>query len=165
MTRLLALLAVLLALAPHLATPLASAAAPARFGWPLAAPHPVLRRFEPPRGPFGPGHRGVDLGGTEDEAVLAAGDGVVLYAGLVADRPVVSIVHLGGLRTTYEPVSPLVNAGERVGRGQLVGRLRPGHGGCATACLHWGVRRGEEYLDPLRLVATGGVRLLPWQDR
>ena len=44
------------------------------------------------------------------------------------------------------------------------GRLRPGHADCPGACLHWGVRRGAEYLDPLALVATGHVRLLPWEE-
>jgi hypothetical protein len=36
----------------------------------------------------------------------------------------------------------------------------PGH--CAPAtCLHWGVRRGDVYLDPLQLVGTGPPVLLP----
>ncbi|HEX5404843.1 MAG TPA: M23 family peptidase, partial [Pseudonocardiaceae bacterium] len=34
-----------------------------RFHWPLAPPHPVLRPFQAPSTPYGPGHRGVDLGG------------------------------------------------------------------------------------------------------
>ena len=33
------------------------------------------------------------------------------------------------------------------------------------ACLHWGWRRGDTYLDPLDLVGGGPVRLLPlWRD-
>jgi murein DD-endopeptidase MepM/ murein hydrolase activator NlpD len=88
----------------------------------------------------------------------------VVFAGLVAGRPVVSIDHLGGLRTTYEPVSPSVSAGDLVAKGQLIGTLAPGHGGCpAAACLHWGARRGTDYLDPLGLLALGEVRLLPWE--
>jgi hypothetical protein len=30
------------------------------------------------------------------------------------------------------------------------------------ACLHWGLVRGETYLDPLTLVGRGPVRLVPW---
>ncbi|MQA09527.1 MAG: peptidoglycan DD-metalloendopeptidase family protein [Pseudonocardiaceae bacterium] len=143
-------------------------AAPAgTFSWPLAPPHPVLRRFERPATPYGPGHRGVDLGGSRATEVLAAGAGVVIFAGPLAGRGVVSVEHAGGLRTTYEPVTATVRRGQRVRRGEVIGRLAVGHPECAAAaCLHWGVRRGEEYLDPLRLVAAGGrVRLLPWHER
>ena len=94
--------------------------------------------------------------------MLAAGDGVVVFAGMVAGRPVVSVDHPGGLRTTYEPVDPAVGAGQAVARGSPLGTLLSGHAGCpAAACLHWGLRRGEEYLDPLLLVEPPRVRLLP----
>ncbi|KAA2260744.1 M23 family metallopeptidase [Solihabitans fulvus] len=157
----------------------------ARFGWPLRAPHPVLRPFIAPATPFGPGHRGVDLGGAADQEVLAAGDGIALFAGLLVDRPLVSIAHGGGLSTTYEPIEPTVVVGQPVHRGEVIGHLRPGHQGCGAApgrgegpdvrlsggpaaagvCLHWGARRGRDYLDPLRLVAAPHVRLLPVEGR
>ncbi|MET8760619.1 M23 family metallopeptidase [Lentzea sp. NPDC004782] len=135
------------------------APSPARFSWPLPPPHPVVRAFQSPTTPFGPGHRGADLSAPAGTAVLAAGDGVVVYAGAVAARTLVSVQHRGGLRTTYEPVTPTVTAGDQVRRGDVVGHLQEGH--CASPCLHWGVRRGDEYLDPLRLVTWGRVRLLP----
>jgi murein DD-endopeptidase MepM/ murein hydrolase activator NlpD len=122
----------------------------------------VTRPFESPPHPFAAGHRGVDLVGTPWSPVLAAGDGVVAFAGMVAGRPVVSIDHADGLRTTYEPVQPSVAAGQRVTRGSPVGTLSPGHAGCsASACLHWGLRRGGTYLDPMALLRPTRVRLLP----
>jgi murein DD-endopeptidase MepM/ murein hydrolase activator NlpD len=122
----------------------------------------VTRPFDPPPDPFAAGHRGVDLGGTPWTPVLAAGDGVVVFAGMVAGRPVVSIDHTGGLRTTYEPVDPSVGAGQRVTRGSPIGTLLTGHAGCPrAACLHWGLRRGGTYLDPLALLEIPRVRLLP----
>lgn len=134
-----------------------------RFDWPLGPPHPVVRPFQAPATPYGPGHRGVDLGSTPDAPVLAAGDGVVVFAGQFANRGVVSIAHDDGLRTTYEPLTVLVKTGQRVTRGGVIGHLSPGHLGCAAAaCLHWGARRGAEYLDPLGLLSSGRVRLLPW---
>lgn len=137
-----------------------------QFQWPLAPPHPVLRPFQPPSTPYGPGHRGVDLGGRLGEPVLAAGSGLVLYAGPLADRSLVSIEHEGGLRTTYEPVRPVVHVGDHVQRGQVIGVLLGGHPGCPAVapavCLHWGAHRQAVYLDPLRLVEPGHVRLLPW---
>jgi murein DD-endopeptidase MepM/ murein hydrolase activator NlpD len=136
------------------------------FDWPLAPPHPVLRTFQPPSTPWGPGHRGVDLGGRLGEPVLAAGAGLVLYAGPLADRSLVSVEHPGGLRTTYEPIHPTVRVGDHVERGQVIGTLMGGHPGCPAkapaVCLHWGVHRESVYLDPLRLVESGHVRLLPW---
>jgi murein DD-endopeptidase MepM/ murein hydrolase activator NlpD len=124
----------------------------------------VLRPFQPPSSPYGPGHRGVDLGAAVGEPVLAASDGVVSFAGWLATRGVVAVTHAGGLRTTYEPVRPEVTAGQRVRRGEEVGRLMSGHEGCVTGCLHWGARRGAEYLDPLRLLSTQRIRLLPWRE-
>jgi murein DD-endopeptidase MepM/ murein hydrolase activator NlpD len=161
-TRLLLVLAVLMAtLAP---APVASAAPPAAL-WnrPLAGGLAVTRPFDQLPTPYTAGHRGVDLAGVAGEPVLAAGAGVVAFAGLVAGRPVVSVQHAGGLRTTYEPVQPGVAAGQAVARGSPLGVLVAGHAGCpAEACLHWGLRRGEVYLDPLRLLRLPRVRLLPW---
>ena len=137
---------------------------PARFAWPLAPPHPVVRPFDAPATPYGPGHRGVDLGGSVGAPALSAGPGVVVFAGQLANRGVVSVDHPNGLRTTYEPLAPAVRAGGKVAAGTVLGRLRPGHAGCPGACLHWGVRRGKEYLDPLTFVATGHVRLKPWEE-
>lgn len=122
----------------------------------------VTRPFEAPASPYGPGHRGIDLAASPGVPVLAAGDGVVAFAGMVAGRPVVSIDHPGGLRTTYEPVDPAVGAGQPVARGSPIGTVIAGHDGCpSAACLHWGLRRGETYLDPLLLLRPPHVRLLP----
>jgi murein DD-endopeptidase MepM/ murein hydrolase activator NlpD len=133
------------------------------FGWPLAGRPTVVRAFKAPAVPYGPGHRGVDLASVAGATVLAAGAGTVVFAAAVAGRGVVSVDHPGGLRTTYEPVSATVGAGDRVAKGEQLGTVQLGHPGCAaTACLHWGVRRGPgDYLDPLRLVVMPRVRLLP----
>ena len=133
------------------------------YGWPLAGTPTVTRPFAPPASTYGPGHRGVDLAGPVGAPVLAAGAGVVAFAGLVAGRPVVSVDHPDGVRTTYEPVQPAVAAGQPVARGAPVGVLLAGHAGCPVeACLHWGARTGETYLDPLLLLTPPRVRLLPW---
>lgn len=137
-----------------------------RFTWPLSPSPQVTRTFDAPANPYGPGHRGVDLAAAPGQQVLAAGPGVVVFAGQVAGVGVVSIDHDGGLRTTYEPMTPLVPVGAQVYRGQPVGMVNPGHPGCpVAACLHWGVRRGEEYLSPLALIQTESVvRLKPWDS-
>ncbi|HEV8175721.1 MAG TPA: M23 family metallopeptidase [Actinoplanes sp.] len=131
------------------------------FVWPVDTPH-VVRRFDPPPQPWLPGHRGVDLAAPPGSVVRTAGAGTVAYVGTLAGRGVVSIAHPGGLRTTYEPVTSSLRAGDPVTAGAQLGVLDGGHPGCpAEACLHWGLRRGEYYLDPLALLGLGRVRLLP----
>jgi len=165
-TRVLApLLAVLAAVvpAPAVAAPAVLAAA-ARWVAPMDGALDVTRPFEAPPGPYAAGHRGVDLGVAPGSPVRAAGDGVVVFAGMVAGRPVISIDHANGLRTTYEPVDPSVAAGQQVARGSPIGTLLAGHAGCPrAACLHWGARRGETYLDPMALLRPVQVRLLPFR--
>ena len=146
-------------LAPARAAPVGTA-----WSWPLTPPQPT-RYFDPPVVKWGSGHRGVDLGGAAGQPVTAAGDGTVAFVGMVAGRPVISIEHPSGLRTTYEPVTSTLTAGTPVSAGQQIGVLDAGHLGCpAAACLHWGVRRGETYLNPLMLLGMLEVRLLPFED-
>jgi len=150
------------------AVPSSNAAPNEDFGWPLQPRPSVERAFDKPAQHWLPGHRGVDLAGSPGQGVLAAGSGVVVFAGKVADKPTVSIEHEGGLRTSYEPVEATVPVGRRVERGTRIGTLIEGHLGCtAPACLHWGLRRGNsgdsmrEYLNPLGLLRTAPVRLKP----
>jgi len=152
-----------LAVAP--VTPSVAVLVPAPVGafrWPLDGAPRVVRRFDPPPEPWLPGHRGVDLAASPGALVRAAGAGTVHFAGQIAGRGVVSVTHPNGLRTTYEPLEPNVSTGQTIAAGAQIGALASGHPGCpAAACLHWGLRRGDEYLDPLALLGLGRVRLLP----
>lgn len=143
-----------------------AAAGPGPVGvWPLLPEPDVVRRFEPPPAPWAAGHRGVDLAGHAGQVVHAALDGVVGFAGSIGGKPVVTVVH-GARRTTYEPVVATVERGDRVSAGEAIGRLIVTGSHCfPTACLHWGLIRAEVYLDPLSLVGSGPVRLLPlWRE-
>jgi murein DD-endopeptidase MepM/ murein hydrolase activator NlpD len=136
--------------------------------WPLDAPDGrvrVVRDFDPPDRPWLSGHRGVDLHAVAGARVRAAAAGRVTYAGLIAGRGVVVVDH-GSVRTTYEPVSPAVGVGDAVAAGEVLGGVVATGSHCApAACLHWGARRGDTYLDPLAFVGAGPVRLLPLGDR
>jgi murein DD-endopeptidase MepM/ murein hydrolase activator NlpD len=130
--------------------------------WPVP-PRGVVQGFAPPPQPWLAGQRGVDLAAPAGSAVRAAGAGVVTFAGRVAGVWVIAIRHPDGLSTTYEPVRPSVHAGDAVAAGQVIGVLRRFGGQCRPqACLHWGLRRGQVYLDPLLLLRGGVVRLLPY---
>lgn len=125
----------------------------------LPVPGPVLRGFDPPARPWLPGHRGVDLGAAPGAPVRTAVAGRVVFAADLAGRGVVVVSH-GVMRTTYEPVTAIVDVGTSVGAGDRIGTLQAGHS-CSTGCLHWGLRRGEEYLNPLSLLDPGPLQLLP----
>lgn len=138
----------------------AHAAAP-EGEWPLVPPPVVVSGFDPPEKRWGAGHRGVDLAGRVGQVVRSVLPGRVSFAARLAGRGVVVIDH-GPTRTTYEPVVADVAVGTRVAAGDPLGRLELAGSHCLPrACLHWGWRRGEVYLDPLRLVGGGPVRLLP----
>lgn len=128
----------------------------AAFGSVRPVPGPVVRPFDPPAQRWQAGHRGVDLAASVGTPVRAAADGRVSVAQVIAGRGVVSVVH-GELRTTYEPVQVSVGVGQQVRAGEVLGTVQAGH--CPQGCLHFGLKRGEQYLDPL----PGGtsVRLLP----
>jgi murein DD-endopeptidase MepM/ murein hydrolase activator NlpD len=136
-----------------------------RLDWPLHPRPAVVRNFDGPSPNWQRGHRGVDLVGSPGQLVHAAAAGTVVFAGQLAGRPVVSIAHPGGLRTSYEPVDALVRPGQLVGAGATIGTLVAGHPGCGPACLHWGAMWGPasraDYVDPLGLVVTTPIRLKP----
>ena len=133
-------------------------------GWvPPVHPPVLVAPVDPPAHDWLPGHRGVDRAAGAGAPVRAAGDGTVVWAGPLAGRGVVVVEHDDGLRTTYEPVDALVVEGEQVAAGQVLGTVGDGdvHCGHEPRCLHWGLRRGRDYLDPWRLLHPGRAVLLP----
>ena len=127
-------------------------AAKPSWQWPLAPRPPVLRGFDPPPKPWLSGHRGVDLGVAAAGAqVSSPAAGTVSFSGVVVDRPVITIDHGGGLRSSFEPVESALAAGDTVAAGQVIGTVTPGH--CPPAlCVHWGVRDGDQYVNSLQFV-------------
>lgn len=128
----------------------------------------IQRLFEPPAERWLAGHRGIDLlvpGATE---VYSPGPGTVAFAGRVVNRPVLSIDLDSGLRSSVEPVATLVEVGQRVSKGELVGTVddAPGAGHCEPQwCVHWGLRKGDDYVNPLDwVVGYGPIQLLTLTD-
>ncbi|MER8187422.1 M23 family metallopeptidase [Kitasatospora sp. NPDC094015] len=123
------------------------------------------RRFEPPAARWAAGHRGVDLAAPAGAPIRAAAPGVVVFSGPVGGRPVVTVQHTGSgdppLRTTYVPVTGTTVVGSAVSAGDVIGTLADSGDHCAASCLHWGLLRGDRYLDPLALLGAGRARLLP----
>ena len=141
-------------LVPGLAggSPAAGAGAGAGWNWPVSPRPAVQRPFEAPVKRWLPGHRGVDLQAPPGTPVRAPQSGTVSFSGTVVDREVLTIDHGEGHRSSFEPVTASVRRGEHVTRGQVVATVSaPGHGAHGTA-VHWGVREGDEYVNPLRFV-------------
>ncbi|MBI2705135.1 MAG: peptidoglycan DD-metalloendopeptidase family protein [Actinobacteria bacterium] len=141
-----------------------SAAAPPAAGWsgqglppdrvsyvpPVDAP--VVDPFRPPPNPYGPGNRGLTYGTSPGDAVRAAADGTVIFAGQVGGSLHVTILHADGLRTSYSFLATIaVRQNARVRQGDLVGT--------AGGTVHFGVRDpNDTYLDPALLFA-GQLRI------
>jgi murein DD-endopeptidase MepM/ murein hydrolase activator NlpD len=100
-------------------------------------------------------HLGVDLAASCGTPVLAAGPGVVTFAGWDAEGGnMVKIAHGTGAESTlYGHLSALtVKDGWRVTTGQVIGTV--GKTGNATGChLHFGVQTSGGYVDPWPLLA------------
>jgi murein DD-endopeptidase MepM/ murein hydrolase activator NlpD len=117
----------------------------------------VLKPFDPPATPFGPGHRGVDLAARPGEPVRAALAGEVRFAGQVAGHGWITVDHGGGLDTTYGWIDPrVVGAGDRVDAGDVLGSLA-----ADASHLDWGARLGGDYIDPLSLLGAWRAHLVP----
>ncbi len=127
----------------------------------------VVSPFDGPVAPWRAGHRGVDLLASPGTPVRAPADGVVSFAGTVVDRPVISLRHTADgpreVLSSFEPIVAAVRPGQVVRAGQVIGWAgRGGH--CDALCIHWGVRLGGSYVDPLGWLAAS-VRLLPSDPR
>jgi hypothetical protein len=134
-------------------------------GWMPPVDGRVVRGFDPPAARYGPGHLGVDLAAAPGTPVRAAGAGSVSFAGAVAGSLHVVVAHDGGLRTSYSFLARIdVRRGQSVAPGDVVGAAggpHPDHAGV----VHFGLRSGDEYLDPMLLIGecdlTKIVRLVP----
>ena len=118
---------------------------------------PVVDGFRLPDGPYGAGNRGLEYATSPGDQVRSIGDGLVVFAGPVAGRVAVTVLHADGLRSSYSYLDDAtVAAGERVARGAVVG--------LAGERFHLGVRSGGTYLDPAALFTLTGTRLVPVGD-
>ncbi len=99
-------------------------------------------------------HTGVDIGASSGDAIHAADDGVVVSAGWLGGYGNATIVdHGGGIATLYGHQSRIdVSAGERVERGQVIGRV-----GCTGTCtgphLHFEVRIDGDPVNPVPYIS------------
>jgi len=130
---------------------------------PPVVPVLLVRPFDPPAHAYGAGHRGIDLSASTGQTVRAMAAGRIAFVGTVADIPVLTIEHAGGLRSTYQPVIASRPVGTQVTAGQEVGVVADfgGHCGGRLGCVHVGLRDGDSYRDPTPWLTTVALKTLP----
>lgn len=120
--------------------------------------HPVLQ--------YTRAHQGVDYGAPVGTPVWAVADGVVAQAGGNGDcGSSVTLRHRNGFDTVYCHLSRvMVAAGARVSQKQVIGAV--GRTGLATGPhLHYAVKRGGLYVNPLSLKMPRGAPVPPqWRQ-
>jgi murein DD-endopeptidase MepM/ murein hydrolase activator NlpD len=135
----------------------------ARRGF-LRAPVPLVHltsRFGGRRHPllgYVRAHQGVDYAAPHGTPVWSVGDGVVTQAGWSGGCGMtVAVRHRSGFESVYCHLSRIdVAAGSRVAQKQVVGAV--GKTGLATGPhLHFAVRQGGGYVNPLRLQLPRGA--------
>ena len=118
---------------------------------------PVSDPFRLPEGPYGPGNRGIEYDTRAGEVVRAGAEGLVSFAGPVADDLYVTIDHGGGLLSSYSYLSRMsVSRDDHVAQGEVIGFA-------GERLMHFSVRMNGEYVDPSAFVGVRRVtvRLLP----
>ena len=127
------------------------------FTWPCPASgritSPFGKRSSPTKG-ASTYHNGVDIGAASGANIVAAAAGEVVSAGYSgAAGNMIMMSHGGGIYTLYMHCSKITcSEGQSVKAGQTIGKV--GSTGVSTGPhLHFGIRSGGSYLNPLKYVS------------
>jgi len=136
--------------------PAALAAATPCYLPPTSAP--VAEPYRAPSCRYCPGHRAIDFATPIGAPLRAVAAGTITFSGMVAGVLYVVIDQGDGLRATYGGLGSVaqgVGTGASIGAGTVVG--------FAAGTTLFGLRRGDQYLDPTPLlgVLRYRARLVP----
>jgi murein DD-endopeptidase MepM/ murein hydrolase activator NlpD len=118
--------------------------------------HPILRRIQP--------HNGIDFSAPTGTPVWAAAAGTVTWAGPKGPNGnLVAITHGGGYQSFYahlHRIQPGITRGAHVNQRQPIGQV--GTTGRSTGPhLHFGLKRGNQFVDPAAVLNGPGRQLSP----
>jgi murein DD-endopeptidase MepM/ murein hydrolase activator NlpD len=114
---------------------------------------PITDPFRAPACPYCAGNRGLEYGTADGVPVRAVAAGTVTFAGSIGDDSYVVVRHADGRRTTYGNLRDL-----RFGRNDVVAARAVL--GLTRGPLHFGLRVGDEYVDPAPFLGA-----LRWRPR
>ena len=126
------------------------------FIWPCPSSRRITSAFgdrESPTEGASSNHKGVDSGAASGSDILAAAEGeVVISTYSYSAGNYIMIDHGGGVSTVYMHCSQLLaDVGDSVSQGQVIAKV--GSTGYSTGPhLHFGIRSGGSYVDPLNYV-------------
>ena len=127
----------------------APAAAEVSVNWAWPASGPILQGFDPAK------NKGVDIAGKAGDAVLAAADGSVVYAGsaLRGYGNLVIVKHNSSFVSAYaHNQSLLVKDGQSVKRGQKIAEM--GQSEADRVKLHFEIRKNSTPVDPMQYLPS-----------
>ena len=122
------------------------------FAWPVRGR--VLAGFGPT--PDGLHNDGINIAARAGAPVIAAENGVVVYAGseLKGFGNLLLIRHADGWMTAYAHLDKqLVKKGQKVTKGQAIGTVGS-TGGVSQPQLHFEIRRGTQAVDPAKFLSV-----------
>lgn len=122
------------------------------FSWPVRGR--VLTGFGPT--PDGLHNDGINIAARAGAPVIAAENGVVVYAGseLKGFGNLLLIRHADGWMTAYAHLDKqLVKKGQKVTKGQAIGTVGS-TGGVSQPQLHFEIRRGTQAVDPAKFLSV-----------
>ena len=127
------------------------------FKWPCPSSGRITSRFggrSSPTEGASTNHKGVDIGAASGSDIIAAASGtVVISTYSYSAGNYIMINHGGGVYTVYMHCSKLLaSEGQQVSQGQVIAKV--GSTGYSTGPhLHFGIRAGGSYVNPLQYVS------------
>jgi hypothetical protein len=131
--------------------------------WPIhQEPRPtIVQEFSPPPAPWLAGHRGVDLEAATGTPLFPPADGILHFAGAVGGKDVVSIELDDGMIATFEPATTDFKVGAKITRSRRFATVDGRSDHCSNLCVHWGMKKGDTYYDPVEFVTGTKIVLKP----
>lgn len=108
-------------------------------------------------------HNGIDIAVPSDTPVFSPAGGTVsgTLTNSVGGKQLI-VNHSNGLRTGYAHLNKvLVSKGQKLRQGQKIA-LSGATGNVTGPHLHFTMKRGDEYLDPQKMIYTGGEGTGEW---
>lgn len=121
----------------------------------------VLEEFDAPARNWLPGHRGIDIDAPPGSHIVAPASGTITFSGSVGGKNSVSLTLSNGVVLSFEPAISSFPKGTSIEKGATLALVKGHSDHCDSRCVHWGARRGGNYIDPRTALTTVRIILKP----